>query len=151
MSLGHRISAINDYADVHNPPNENSSADSFSNLGKKGNASPRPSQDTVDSAEDSDDEITEQPQNAEASNAQNASHTNNNSPPNESETETSTQNLTPVIEYEDVSDQIELTNQDIQGIVSLRFERGEINGETRREVLQRLNPTVVLDDVNKDK
>ena len=39
VSLGHRISAINDYAGVHNPPNENSSADSFSNLGKKGNAS----------------------------------------------------------------------------------------------------------------
>ena len=115
---------------MHNPPNENSSADSFSNLRKKGNASPRPSQDTVDSAEDSDDEITEQPQNAKASNAQNAHIQNNNSPPNESETETSTQNLTPVIEYKDVHDQIELTNQDIQGIVSLRFERGEINGET---------------------
>ena len=43
VSLGHRISAINEYADVHNPPNENSSADSFSNSGKKGNASPRPS------------------------------------------------------------------------------------------------------------
>ena len=59
--------------------------------------------------------------------------------------------MTPVIEYEDVHDQIKLTNQDIQGIVSLRFERGEINGEIQREVLQRLNPTVVLDDVNKDK
>ena len=71
---------------------------------------------------------------------------------NESETVTKrTQNLTPVIEYENVSDQIKLTNQDIQGIVSLRFERGEINGETQREVLQRLNPTVVLDDLNKDK
>ena len=134
------------------PPNYHSSADSFSNLGKKGNVSPRPSQDTVDSAEDSDDEITEQPQNAEASNGQSMSNTNNNSPPSESETaEKSTQNLTPVIEYEDVSDQIELTNQDIQDIVSLRFERGEINGETRRDVLQRLNPTVVLDDVNKEK
>ena len=131
VSLGHRISAINNYAGVHNLPNENSSADSFSNLGEKGNVSPRPSRDTVDSAEDSDDdEITEQPQNAEANNAQNASQTNNNDPPNESETETSTQNLTPVIEYEDVCDQIELTNQDIQGIVSLRFERGEMNGET---------------------
>ena len=47
-------------------------------------------------------------------------------------------------------DQIELTNQDIQGIVSLRFERDEIKGEIRRQVLQRLNPTVVLDDVNKN-
>ena len=49
------------------------------------------------------------------------------------------QNLKPVIEYEDVSDQIKLTNEDIQGIVSLRFERDEINGETRREILQKLN------------
>ena len=139
VSLGHRISAINNYAGVHDQPNENSSADSFSNSGEKGNVSPRPSGDTVDSAEDSDDdEITKQRQNAEASNAQNVSQTNNNVPQNESETAAkSTQNLTPVIEYEDVSDQIELTNQDIQGIVSLRFERGEINGETGREVLQR--------------
>ena len=43
VSLGHRISDINDYAGAHNLPNEKSSADSFSNLGKKGNASPRPS------------------------------------------------------------------------------------------------------------
>ena len=48
--------------------------------------------------------------------------------------------------------QIELTNQDIQVIVSLRFERDEIKGETHgRQVLQRLNPTVVLDDVNRNK
>ena len=40
VSLGHRISAINDYAGVHNPPNENSSADSFSNLGEKGKCFP---------------------------------------------------------------------------------------------------------------
>ena len=59
------------------------------------------------------------------------SHTNNNSPPKESETAIKNpQNLTPVIEYEDVRDQIKLTNEDIQGIVSLRFERDEINGET---------------------
>ena len=62
---------------------------------------------------------------ASTSNAQ-----NNTNPPNKSETETSTQNLTPVIEYKDVHDKIELTNQDIQGIVSLRFERGKINRET---------------------
>ena len=123
VSLGHRISAINDYATVNNPPNENSSV------------------------EDSDDE-TEQPQSVlvSTSNAQN----NNTSPPHVSET--STQNLTPVIEYEDMRNQIELTNQDIQGIVSLRMERDELKGETRRQVLQRLNPTVVLEDVNiKDK
>ena len=74
------------------------------------------------------------------------SHTNNNSSPDESETAIKNpQNLTPIIEYEDVSDQIELTNEDIQGIVSLGFERDEINGEMQREVLQKLNPTVVLE------
>ena len=36
VSLGHRISAINNYATVLNPPNENSSADSCSDLGKRG-------------------------------------------------------------------------------------------------------------------
>ena len=33
VSLGHRISAINDYARVNDPPNECPSADSCSNLG----------------------------------------------------------------------------------------------------------------------
>ena len=91
----------------------------------KGECFPRPLRDMIDSAEDSDDE-REQPQNAvvSTSNAQN----NNTIPPNE--LETSIQNLTPVIEYEDMRNQIELTNQDIQGIVSLRFERDEIKGET---------------------
>ena len=42
VSLGHRISVINDYASVHNLPNEKSSADSSFSLGKKGNGSPRP-------------------------------------------------------------------------------------------------------------
>ena len=76
----------------------------------------------------------------------NVQNNDNTSPPNKSET--SIENLTPVIEYKDTCDQIELTNQDIQGIVSLRLEKGELKGETRRQVLQRLNPTVVLDDVN---
>ena len=142
VSLGHRISAINNYITVHNLPNENSSADSCSNLG---NDSPRTLRDMRDSAKDSHDE-REQPQNAVASTS---NENNNTSPPRKSET--SAQNLTPVIEYEDMRDQIELTNQDIQGIVSLRFERDEIKGETQRQVLQRLNSTVVLDDVNRNK
>ena len=76
-----------------------------------------------DSAEDSDDE-TGQLQGAVAS----TSKANNKSPPLESET--GTQNLTPVIEYEDTRNQIELTDQDIQGIVSLRMERNAVKGET---------------------
>ena len=90
-----------------------------------------------DSAEDSDDE-TSQPQNAVVS----TSNANNEIPPLESET--GTQNFNSVIEYEDMRTQIELTDQNIQGIVSLRMERNAVKGETCKQVLQRLHPTVVL-------
>ena len=40
VSMGHRISVINDYAGVHNPPNARSSADSSLDLGKKGERFP---------------------------------------------------------------------------------------------------------------
>ena len=56
-----------------------------------------------------------------------------------------------MIEYEDTCNQIELTDENIQGIVSLRMERNAVKGETQKEVLERLMPTVVLDDINKDK
>ena len=78
-----------------------------------------------------------------------ASNANNKSPSHDSET--GTENLTPVIEYEDMCNQIELTDENIQGIVSLRMERNAVKGETRKQVLERLMPTVVLDDINKDK
>ena len=152
MSLGHRISAINDYARVNDPPNECPSADSCSN---SGDDSHRMIRDARDSAEDSDDE-TRQPQgavvstsNAHTSNTSNASNANNKSPSRESET--GTENLTPVIEYEDMRNQIDLTDEDIQGIVSLRMERNAVKGETHKQVLERLMPTVVLEDINKDK
>ena len=79
----------------------------------------------------------------------NTSNANNKSPPCKSET--GTQNLTPVIEYEDMRNQIELRDQGIQGIVSLRMEINAVKGETCKQVLQRLHPTVVLDDINKNK
>ena len=139
VSLGHGISAINYYACVDDPPNEPSSADSCSD---SGNDSPRTVKDMIDSAEESDER--RQPQNAVASLSN-----ENTSPPRESEA--SAQKLTPVIEYEDMHNLIELTNQDIQGIVSLRMERNAVKGETSKEVLERLMPTVVLDDVNKNK
>ena len=139
VSLGHRISAINDYARVNDPPNECPSADSCSD---SGNDSPRTIRDKRDSPEDSDDEIG---QNAVAS----TSNANNEIPSLESET--GTENLTPVIEYEDMRNQIELTDENIQGIVSLRMERNAVKGETRKQVLERLIPTVVLDDINKNK
>ena len=152
VSLGHWISVIHDFASVHNPPHEESSADSSFSLGKRGNGSPRPSRDTQDSAEDCVEENKEHTQGAAVRNVENNFDRDRNSPPSEPESAAKKpQNWKPVFEYEDVSDQIELTNEDIQGIVSLRFEKDEINGETPREILQKLNPTLVLDDVNKDK
>ena len=60
-------------------------------------------------------------------NTSNASIASNKSPSCKSET--GTQNLNSVIEYEDTCDQIELTDQDIQGIVSLRMERNAVKGK----------------------
>ena len=73
------------------------------------------------------------------------------SPSQNSSIKNSAQNLKPIIEFEDVSDQIVLNDEDIQGIISLRFERDEVNGDTPREILQNLHPKVVLEDVHKDK
>ena len=47
--------------------------------------------------------------------------------------------------------EIDLTDENIQGILSLRMERNAVKGETRKEVLERPMPTVVLKDINKDK
>ena len=47
--------------------------------------------------------------------------------------------------------EIDLTDENIQGIVSLRMERNAVKGKTRKEVLERLMPTVVLKDINKGK
>ena len=63
VTLGHRISAINDYVRVNNPPNECPSADSCSG---SGNDSPRTIRGMRGSAQGSDDE-TGQPPNAVAS------------------------------------------------------------------------------------
>ena len=149
VSLGHRISAIIDYARVNDPPNECPSADSCSYSGED---SPRMIRDVRDSAVDSDDE-TGQPQGAVASTSNvhtsNASNANNKSPSRDSKT--GTEILTPVIEYEDMCNQIEPTDKDIQGIVSLRMERKAVKGETRKQVIEGLMPTVVLDDINTDK
>ena len=140
MTLGHRISAINDFARVNDPPSECPSADSCSG---SGNDSPRTIRDMIDSADDSDDE-TRQPPKAVASTSK---EINKTPPPRNSDTGSPI----PVIEYEDMCNDIELTNENIQGIVSLRMERNVVKGETRKEVLERLMPTVVLDDINKEK
>ena len=140
VTLGHRISAINDYARVNDPPSECPSADSCSG---SGNDSPRTIRDTRDSAEDSDDE-PRQPPNAVVSTSK---ENNNKTPPRDLDTGSPI----PVIEYEDMRNDIELTEENVQGIVTLRMERNAVKGKTRKEVLERLMPTIVLDDINKKK
>ena len=72
---------------------------------------------------------------------------NKTPPPRDSDTGSPT----TVFDYEDTHNDIELTEENVQGIVTLRMERNVIKGETRKEVLERLMPTVVLKDINKDK
>ena len=96
-----------------------------------------------DSAEDSDDELRQRQPSAVVS----TSKENNKTPPRDSDTGSPT----AVIEYEDTRNDIELTEENVQGIVSLRMERNAVKGETQKEVLERLMPTVVLKDINKDK
>ena len=144
VSMGHKISVINDYASVHNPSNARSSADCKFSEGRKGKGSPSMSRNTQDSAGDSvETETSEQ------------LHVENNRAtppgPGKSSLKKSAQKLKPIIEYKDVSNQIELSDENIQGIVSFRFERNEVDGETPREMLQNLDPTVVLKDIHKDK
>ena len=61
----------------------------------------------------------------------NASNANNKSPSHESET--GTENLTPVIKYEDTRNQIELTDENIQGIASLRMERNAVKAKHEKK------------------
>ena len=68
-------------------------------------------------------------------------------PPRDSDTGSPT----TVFEYEDTRNDIELTEENVQGIVSLRMERKAVKGKTRKEVLERLMPRVELHDINKRK
>ena len=146
MSQGHRLSAINDFAWVNDPPSERPSADSCSGSGDDSD-SPRTRRDTRKSAEVSDDE-QRQPPNAVAS----TSKENDQTPPNPpSNRNSDTGSPTAVIEYEDTQNDIELSEENVQGIVSLRMERKDVKGETRKEVLERLMPRVMLNDINKRK
>ena len=136
VTLGHRISAKNDYVRVNDPPNECPSADSCSGLG---NDSPRTIRDTRGSAQGSDDEMGQQP-NAVAG----TSREINRTPPPQRDSPTA------VFEYEDTRNDIELLEENVQGIVTLKMERNAVKGEKRKEVLERLMPKVVLKDINKE-
>ena len=141
VTLGHRISAINNYARVNNPPDECPSADSCSGSGDDSD-SPRKRRDSKNSAEVSDDEG--QPPNAVAG----TSREINKTPPPQKDANTNSP--TAVFEYEDTHNDIELWDENVQGIVTLRMERNAVKGETRKEVLERLMPKVWLKDINKD-
>ena len=150
VSMGHRISVINEHASVHNPPKVRSSSDSSLRKlrsGEKEKGSPKTSRDMQeDSAEDSL-ETAEQMHSVTNKVVRN----NKASHPGKSSIKNSAQNFKAVIEFEDVSYQTMLNDKDIQGIILLIFERDEVDGRTPREILQKLNPKVVLEDVHKDK
>ena len=133
VSLQHRIWAIQDYTSMHNLPNRDSSAASSFSVERKGNDSPISSRNIQDSAEDCVEVNTEQ-QGAAVGNIENNSHRNSSPCELDSERE-NPENLRPVFEYEDVSNQIKLTNENIQGIVSLRLESGSNKwGDTKRNI-----------------
>ena len=142
VTLGHRISAINDFARVSNPPNECPSADSCSGSGDDLD-SPRTRRGSKNSAEVSDDE-TGQPPNAVTG----TSREINKTPPPQRDVNTGSQ--TAVFEYEDTRNDIELSDENVQGIVTLRMESNAVKGETQKEVLERLMPKVLLKDINKE-
>ena len=104
--------------------------------------SPRKRRDSKNSAEVSDDEG--QPPNAVAG----TSREINKTPPPQNDVNTNSP--TAVFEYEDMRNDIELSEENVQGIVTLQMERNAVKGETRKEVLERLMPKVVLKDINKD-
>ena len=141
VTLGHRISAINDYVRVNNPPDECPSADSCLSSGDESD-SPRTRRDSKNSAEVSDDEG--QPPNAVAG----TSREINKTPPPQNDVNTNSP--TAVFEYKDTRNDIELSEENVQGIVTLQMERNAVKGETQKEVLERLMPKVVLKDINKD-
>ena len=49
-----------------------------------------------------------------------------------------------------VANEIELDNDEVAGIVTLTLPRNGVNGDTPREMLQNLDPKVVLKDACKD-
>ena len=144
MSLGHRISAINDFARVNNPPSECPSADSCSDSGHESD-SPRKRKDSKNSAEVSDDE-QRQPPNVVVS----TSKENDPTPPSSSNKKSNTNSPMAVFEFEDTQNDIELSDENVQGIVTLRMEKNDVKGKTWKEVLERLMPKVLLKDIIKE-
>ena len=146
VSQGHRLSAINDFARVNDPPSERPSAEFCSGSGDDSD-SPRTRRDMRETAEVSDDEQRQQPKVSTSK--------ENNTPPSSrnshSNRNSDTGSPNAIIEYEDTQNHIDLTEENVQGIVSLHMEKKAVKGETRQEALEILMPTVVLEDINKRK
>ena len=70
-------------------------------------------------------------------------------PPNSSNKTSKTNSPTAVFEFQDTQNDIELSDENVQGIVTLRMERNSVKGKTRKEVLERLMPEVLLRDIKK--
>ena len=147
VSLGHRISTINDFARVNDlPTNEYTSAESCSGAGDDSD-SPRKRRVSKNSAEISDDEQRQPPNVVVSTSKENDRPPQ--TPPNSSNKTSKTNSSTAVFEFEDTQNDIELSDENVQGIVTLRMERNAVKGETRKEVLVRLMPKVLLRDIKK--
>ena len=141
---------------MHNPTKKKSSSDSLlSELksGKFGRGSPKNSRD-------------KQKDTAEDSNTTNKNAANMADPSENSLSPNPKQNVKAVSEHEHViesfadpeetailnavANEIELHNDEVEGIVTLTLPRNGVNGDTPREMLQNLDSKVVLKDVCKD-
>ena len=139
VSMGYNISVINEYARIYNNKSSSDSLLSELKLGKFGRGSPKISRDKQkDSAEDSNKIATEM-----------ADPSENSSNPNPK------QSVKAVFEYEHViegftgpeetailnavANEIELDNDEVEGIITLTLPRNGVNGDTPREILQNLD------------
>ena len=149
VSMGHKLSAIDDITNEHTPPKRKSlSQITLSKLSswKKGKGSPK-------SLEIYKENMNKNENPANATGLEGNTPLKPTSPPKlpKSPPKSSKRNARPIIEYEYLNEPIEIDGDQIQGIVSLRFERDEIQGDTPREILQRLHPMVNLRDIQNAK
>ena len=128
VELDYRISVIHEYAGVHSPPQKppykSSSDSSLSELKSKetGKGIGKKSQ---DKQKESTEFLSTPEEMCDLA--------------NKLATERRVSGK-PIIEYEQVSDEIILSDEDIQGIISLRFEKGDVNGDTPKEILKKFRP-----------
>ena len=140
VSMGYKISVLNEYASVHNLPKKKSSSDSLLSkvkMGKFGRDSPKTSRD-------------KQKDSAEGSNTTNKNATEMADPSENSSSPNPKQSVKVVFEYEHViegfegpeetailnavANEIVLDNDEVEGMVTLTLPRNGVNGDTPREM-----------------